>query len=219
MGLVAVVVMIRERKKEGGIKMRWWSVGKAFPPMGPQMALASAAGAVSLLAAAVGPAYANDLGLFRTDPREGLVGTIGSVAYSPVVWLIEAAVLNAFIRRGYWWCLLCASVANIASTLVSLVWYWSNLVISGHIFGPSEGGEGWKTAWVYGHWNQFAPLLVRSYLVTVIVEAVVVVLMTLKRTNVLVSVKAVVAMNGLTYALTVALIRIWLAVAPPTASL
>ena len=150
-------------------------------------------GVAALLVLAAAAARANDISWNYFNPLAIYAVFALYVAYSPAVWLIEAAILNVFLKRGYWRCLGYAAVANIVSTGIALLWY-------GH-WGQNTG---WKTSWLEGPPGRVVPLFVRSYLVTVAEESVVVLLMLGKLGNVKTALKSVAAANAVSYALTAA---------------
>ena len=125
-----------------------------------------------------------------------LVVLIGWLAaYSPFTWLVEAAILNAFLRRGYWNCFGYAAAANIVSTVVGAVWFF---------VATQEGtatAKGWKMAFVDATYAKVAVLMLRSYIVTVAEETVVVALVARLR-DIRIPLKAVAAANAVSYALT-----------------
>ncbi|HEY3269483.1 MAG TPA: hypothetical protein VGM37_21425 [Armatimonadota bacterium] len=158
--------------------------------------------AAALLLLAATAARANDPPFFFHNARLDLLGNVTMWVYSPAVWLVEGAVLNGFFRFGYWKCVGLAAVANVASTIVSMIWYFSQ---SG---GWAEQPRGWKTAWIYGNLDQFALLLIRSFLVTASVEAVIIILILGKRMDSRRTIAAVACANAVSYALSAALIPV-----------
>jgi len=109
-------------------------------------------------------------------------------AYGPGVWLVEAYVLQRFLGLRYWRCFLYATVANIVSTGIGMLW----------LFAGSEG-YGWKTAWFRDDVDHLAALFVRSFLVSVAEETVVVALFLVGRAGFVRVMWAVAAANGVTY--------------------
>ena len=170
--------------------------------MNRRLALTSLCGvSFALLVLTAGPARANDGWFLNPGAAERLghlltVVLIGWLAaYSPFTWLVEAAVLNAFLKRGYWNCFGYAAAANTVSTAVGAIWFWA---------ATQEGtatAKGWKMAFVDATYAKVAILMVRSYIVTVAEETVVVALVA-RLKDIRISLKAVAAANAVSYALT-----------------
>jgi len=160
-------------------------------------------GGAALLVLVAAAARANDISWAAANSAFSYAVFAFLAAYSPAVWLVEAAILNVFLKRGYWRCLGYAAVANIVSTGIALLWY-SN-------WGQGNWGQqtGWKTSWLSGPPARTVLLFVRSYLVTVAEESVVVLLMLGKLGNVKTALKSVAAANAVSYALTAAGIAVW----------
>jgi hypothetical protein len=156
-------------------------------------------GGAALLLLAAAAARANDISWEAANRVAGYAVFAFLAAYSPAVWLVEAAILNIFLERGYWRCLGYAAVANIVSTGIALLWYYN--------WGQETG---WKMSLVDGPPGRTGALFVRSYLVTVAEETVVVLLMLGKLGNVRTALKSVAAANAVSYALTRAGIAVWL---------
>ena len=166
--------------------------------MNRRLALTSlCAASFALFITAAGSARANDPWFFRPGAVERMfVVMVGLLAaYSPLTWLVEAAVLNAFLEWDYWDCFRLAAAANIVSTVVGLIWFTG---------ATQDGGavaKGWKTAFVDAASGQVAILMLRSYIVTVAEETVVVALVARLR-DIRTALKAVAAANAVSYALT-----------------
>lgn len=110
-------------------------------------------------------------------------------SYSPVIWVVEAAVLQRLIPLPFRQWLLYSAIANIVSSAISLLWY----------FGLDHSEQGWKTSLLAK--SPFLILFVRSFLVTVAEETVVVALFLGTRATFRRGLGAVVAANGVTYAI------------------
>ena len=170
--------------------------------MNRRLALTSLCGvSFALLVMAAGPAMANDGWFLNPGAADRLGHLLVTVligwlaAYSPFTWLVEAAVLNAFLKRGYWNCFGYAAAANIVSTVVGAIWFWA---------ATQEGtatAKGWKMAFVDAASAKVAILMLRSYIVTVAEETVVVALVA-RLKDIRTPLKAVAAANGVSYALT-----------------
>ena len=103
--------------------------------------------------------------------------------------LVEARILSFFLKIGYLRCLGYATVANSVSMAIGLVWL------------HSSGGEGWKTALVTGQTDVLLVLLVRSFLVTLAEETVVILSIVHESAGVGLVFKAVAAANVVSYAM------------------
>jgi hypothetical protein len=147
-----------------------------------------AAAGLSVLAAA--PARANDIIFGDIGLMLGFLAALP--IYSVATWLIEAGVLSAFFRMGYWQCVGYAAAANIVSTGVGLLWMMSS------------GGGGWKIELARRQLpvDRLAVLFIRSFLVTVAVETIVVMSMLRKEVDFRTGLKAVASANAVSYALT-----------------
>jgi hypothetical protein len=148
--------------------------------------------AAGLFVLAAAPARANDMSFEAIGLALGFLAAFP--IYSVATWLIEAGVLNAFFRVGYWECVWYAAAANVVSTGVGLLWL------------SASGGKGWKMALASGQLDRLALLLVRSFLVTVAIETMVVMLMVRKWMDARTALKAVATANGVSYALTAGLL-------------
>lgn len=146
-----------------------------------------------LLLAAV--AYADDMWFSSGYDVFGLAfaavaaAAIGFWLYVLVTVLLEAWVLKAMLaltaRQGFGY----AVAANAASALVSLAWY---------VAGAFEGG--WKTAMVKHEYGRALLLMLRSYAVTLCVEAFVLVLSLGKHRDTKLVLKATAVANAFSYA-------------------
>ena len=117
-----------------------------------------------------------------------------TVFYVWPVCLVEAGILKLFFKVGYVRCLWYAVVANLVSTGIGLLWMvYSN-------------GGGWKTAIFDHEMGRLTLLLVRSFLVTVAEETLVVLLLVGKLADVRTVLKAVTAANVVSYAASAALL-------------
>jgi len=159
-----------------------------------------AAAAAALLLLAASAAQADDL-FTPAALGKGLTLMLASsplawAIYTAVICLIESVVLKVFLRAGYLRCLGYAVVANAVSAAISAMWYFTG------------GNLGWKTAWILERWASVAVLLIRSYLVTVAVEALVVSLMVRGRRSSAITLAAVAVANVVTYGLTAVLMAV-----------
>lgn len=147
----------------------------------------TAGGAIAALLLTTAPASANDMG--------GAVGLFFSLAaffvYSVLTWPIEGAILSRFLKVGFWRCLGCAIVANVVSTGLGLVWM--------EIWGRG----GWKVALWNHDYDAFALLLVRSFLITLVEEGIILSLLLRKRRDTRMILKAATWANAITYGLSV----------------
>ena len=156
----------------------------------------TAAATALLSAAGVSPAHADPLGGMWAGDAMGsglLFAALGALAVFlacvAVVLLVEAKILNLFLKTGFWRCLGYSTPANVASGVVG--WLWR----------MAAGTGGWKLAVVHHEWNTLAVLFVRSYLVAVAVEGLIVVLMVGKRADAKTVIKAVAWANAASYVL------------------
>jgi len=112
------------------------------------------------------------------------------VAYVAFVLLIEAKILNLFLKAGFRRCLGYSTLANVYSGVVG--WLWA----------VAAQTDGWKAAVLAHEWNRLGVLFVRSYLVAVAVEGLIVLLMAGKRADAKTVLKAVAWANAASYVLT-----------------
>ena len=139
---------------------------------------------VALLA--VSPASADDMMMAS--------GVLEAMGWAFIIWIgatlfIEAWILNAFLKLGYRRALAYSVLANLASALLSLLWA-----------GMFREG-GWKIALLSHEWGTLARLLVRSYVVTVAEEGMVVALLMRNRRSIGTVLAAVALANLASYAL------------------
>ena len=159
--------------------------------------LARAVAATALVSAAVvSPAHADPLGgMWDGLGTALLVLALGALvvflAYVAVVILVEAKILNLFLKVGFGRCLGYSTLANVASGVVGLLW---------RMAGQTGG---WKLAVVHHQWNTLGVLFVRSYLVAVAVEGLIVLLMLRKQADEKTAIKAVAWANAASYVLSV----------------
>jgi len=112
----------------------------------------------------IAPACANDI-----TPEAIGKGLAMMAAYNPISWivytvfvtLIEAVAVSLILRIRYSQSLTYLLLANGVSAALAALMYFAG------------GGEGWKTAIVLEHWGSVTALFIRSYLVTVAEETVV----------------------------------------------
>jgi len=112
------------------------------------------------------------------------------LAYVAFVLLIEAKILNLFLKAGFRRCLGYSTVANVCSGVVGLLW------------SLAARPGGWKVAVLTHEWNRLGVLFVRSYLVAVAVEGLIVLLMAGKQADPKTVLKAVAWANAASYVLT-----------------
>jgi len=165
-------------------------------------AVSIALGVVALLSAAllaVTPASADDM--FMASGVSEAMG-LAFFIWIGVTLFIEAWILNAFLKLGYPEpgippsyglgyprALAYSILANLASALLSLLWA-----------GMFREG-GWKIALLSHEWGTLARLLVRSYVVTVAEEGMVVALLMRNRRSIGTVFTAVAVANLASYAL------------------
>jgi hypothetical protein len=166
--------------------------GQRFLP-----ALRSGLTGVLLLVFTASAARADDMMMLTNAGLNALATNLAIlflVAYGPGVWAVEAAILKFLAPLGYWKWFMYSTVANIVSTAISLLWYFR---------GEQQG---WKTALLTG-----SPLLIlflRSYLVTVAEETVVIALLIGSRSTFRRTLGWVAAANALTYL--IGLVVVWI---------
>ena len=117
-----------------------------------------------------------------------LAAVAGVVAFTAVVCLLEASLMDRFLKFGYRRCFWYAVVANLVSMGLGAIWYYAG------------GQVGWKTALIQGEFGMVAWLLLRSFTITVAEEAVVVMLLVRRQRDVETTFKAVLAANAASYA-------------------
>lgn len=144
------------------------------------------------------PARANDINFGAGLTAWGEVMTSVIIAYAVSTFIIEGILLNMLLKQGWGRSFALATVANIVSATIGLMWY------------VAQGGfpGGWKEAFAMGSHNRLALLFVRSYLITVAEETVVVGLMLGKSVQFKTTFKAVAITNLISYVLTAFLIAI-----------
>ncbi len=114
---------------------------------------------------------------------------IGLGALTVVVCLLEAWVMDRFLRLGFRRCFWLAVAANLVSMLLGLVWYHAG------------GQVGWKTALVHGEFGAVAWLLLRSFVITVAEETVVIMFVLRRQRDFETAFKAVAWANAASYGL------------------
>jgi len=160
-----------------------------------RLAFAGAAFAAVGLAASA-PAFANDFNMNLWSPTDMLWEALLKVVFPSIVLLvIEAAILKRLLGLVWKRALWCAVVANVVSLAVGALWY---VVLK---------QPGWKTVLVQRewepikHWGVLGMLFVRSYVITVAEESVVVALLLGKGTDFARTAKAVALANAVSYVL------------------
>jgi len=114
--------------------------------------------------------------------------------YPGPVCLLEAGILKLFLKVGYLRCLWYAVAANVVSAMIGILWM---------VYANEQGG--WKWAIWYHEMGRLSLLLVRSFLVTVAEETVVVLLMVRNWAGAGLVFRAVAAANVVSYALSAAI--------------
>jgi len=141
---------------------------------------------VAWLALAAAPAVADDLNVGMMSFALGMYALVG-IAFGLATWVIEAAVLNHFLKLGYFRCFVYAVVANFVSFLLGMAW------------ASVLREPGWKKAVMAGEMNRVALLFLRSFAATVVEEGALIVLLVGKQRRARVTLGAVVAANAVTY--------------------
>ena len=126
------------------------------------------AAAIFLQLLMIAPACANDI-----TPEAIAKGFAMMAAHNPISWivytvfvtLIEAVAVCLILRIRYSQSFTYLLLANGVSAAFAALIYFTG------------GGEGWKTAIVLEHWGSVTALFIRSYLVTVAEETVVMALL------------------------------------------
>ena len=126
-----------------------------------------------------------------------LIAVVVVTLFCGSILLIEALGLNYYLKLGLWPCLGCALPANLLSAIIGLIWYYAG------------NEEGWKTAVAIGELASIAPLFLRSFLVTLVGEGLLLVLILRKYRDVRTILKAVLLANALSYLLSAVLTPFW----------
>ena len=127
------------------------------------------------LCAAVAPATADDMwwGSGNFDWTRLLLGAVmGVVVFGLYVLItlgVEAWLLGVFLNIGFWRGLAYSGLANLVSAGVGVLWW---------VLGSQMG---WKTALLEHNYRLFGFHFLRSYLVTVVVESLVIFLLLRQR--------------------------------------
>lgn len=151
-------------------------------------------GFVALLILLPTAAFADDMimgnlgGALLLMGAGALVASAGVAAFTGVVCLLEAALMDRFLKLGYRRCFWYAVVANLVSMGLGMIWY------------QAGGRVGWKTALIQGEFGMVTWLLFRSFIITVAEETVVVMLVLRKQRDFETTIKAVLAANAASYA-------------------
>jgi hypothetical protein len=162
-------------------------------PVAPVLALAALVGLAAVLARADDMIAGNLGAMFVLLGATAVVTVSALLAFTGATCLLEAYIMNLFLKLGFRWCLWCAVIANLTSIGLGLIWYFAG------------GQVGWKTALIHGETGRVMLLLARSFVITIAEETVVVALMLRKQRDFPTALKAVVAMNAVSYALVAAL--------------
>jgi hypothetical protein len=145
-----------------------------------------------------GAAWADDGPFFTTTGTIVLLGLgllfllVFAVVYCGGVIAVEAWVLNRFLQVGYKKTLGYSALINLASWGVSLGWE-----ALARVLGGASGG--WKTALARGEFSGLAFLFVRSLVVAIVIEGVVLLLMLGRKFEAKKIIGAVAAANGASY--------------------
>lgn len=146
------------------------------------------------------PACANDGWWFAGGLSAAGEAILAVVAASVIAtFIIEGIILQMLLKQGWGRSFGFAIVANIVSAGIGLMWY------------VAQGGYpgGWKTAFAMREYDRVAFLFLRSYLITVAEETVVIGLTLGKSLPFKTTFKAVAIMNLISYALTFILIALF----------
>jgi hypothetical protein len=111
------------------------------------------------------------------------------VAYVLLTVVLEAWVLSWVLRCGFWAGLAYSMLANFASGGVGAVWW----LLGGQV--------GWKTAVIQHHWALAAAHVVRSFLVTLAIESLVLIGVLRREPDTKRVLKAVALANAVSYVL------------------
>ncbi len=142
-----------------------------------------------LLVLAVAPAYADNVVSGLAVAFEHVANIyLTLLVFNVVSWFIEAWILNRYLRLGYWKLFGLSALVNIVSTALGLR-LWPSVL----------GREGWKTAMVFGDLRMLGVLFLRSFVLTVAEEGLI--LMAILRRRVRAIVIGVVVANLVTYVL------------------
>jgi len=160
-----------------------------------QSRLRSILGFVAFLVLLPTAAFADDMimgnlgGALLLMGAAALAAAAGVGGFTVAVCLLEASLMDRFLKLGYRRCFGYAVVANLVSMGLGLIWY------------EAGGRVGWKTALIQGEFGMVAWLLLRSFIITLAEETVVVMLLLRKQRDFETTFKAVLAANAGSYAL------------------
>ena len=146
------------------------------------------------------PARANDINWGAASDAIGHIIMSVFIAYAVATFVVEGIILNMLLKQGWGRSFALATFANLVSAGIGLMWF------------HAQGGEpgGWKQAFVMGSYDRLALLFVRSYLITVAEETVVIGLALANIVQFRKVFKAVVVMNLVSYVLTAFLMAVLL---------
>ena len=150
-------------------------------------------GLIALLVLLPTAAFADDMimgnlgGALLLMGAAALAAGAGVAAFTAAVCLLEASLMDRFLKLGYRRCFWYAVVANLVSMGLGMIWY------------QAGGRVGWKTALIHGEFGMVAWLLLRSFIITVAEETVLVMLLLRKQRDFETTVKAVLAANAASY--------------------
>lgn len=163
-----------------------------------------------LVAAASASAY--DLPMVILSAENNILPDVVLVvvfwAYTPLVWIVEGAVLERFFPIGLYRCFGYAALANSLSTFMSILW---RIAIVGAL-GPvmSDQTVRWMDTWIDGNRILTVSMFLRLFIVVTLLEASVTWLLIRQelreRLNTWWVLRAVALANALSYSLTIALI-------------
>jgi hypothetical protein len=142
---------------------------------------------VAVLVFAAAPALADP---FSAEMMvTGLIALIVVIPFSIATWFIEAAVLNYILKLDYSLAFTYSLVANLVSFFLGLIW------------ASVLGESGWKAAFMFGQLDRMALLFLRSFVVTVAEEGLIILLLVGKGRDNKTTLGAVLAANAVSYAI------------------
>ena len=112
------------------------------------------------------------------------------VAYACVLALIEGALFASLLELPWWRAVRYAMVMNIVSTVTGVIW---------GIYGSTPG---WKTSMMSQKWGVVSPLMLKSFVVTLVLETSVLLLLLKGGRGVGPAIGVTTLANAVTYALT-----------------
>ena len=146
-----------------------------------------------LLVGIVGQGRADALGGLAAIEAMGMVIFVivpFLLAYACVLALIEGALLAWLLELAWWRAVGYAMVMNVVSTATGVIW------------GMYGSTPGWKTSLMSHEWGVVSPLMLKSFVVTLILEISVLLLLLKGERGVGPAIGVAALANALTYALT-----------------